>query len=68
MIARLAEFVAVFVIAILWLMGFVSQFHIVDISFLNQTLGDCWMQLTAGIHEKHYGYHRKIASRHPFLI
>jgi plasmid stabilization system protein ParE len=23
---------------------------------------------TAGIHEKHFGYHRKIASRHPFLI
>lgn len=22
----------------------------------------------AGIHEKHFGYHRKIASRHPFLI
>lgn len=23
---------------------------------------------TAGIHETHFGYHRKIASRHPFLI
>jgi plasmid stabilization system protein ParE len=23
---------------------------------------------TAGIHEIHFGYHRKIASRHPFLI
>ncbi|MCA9103774.1 MAG: type II toxin-antitoxin system RelE/ParE family toxin [Pirellulaceae bacterium] len=23
---------------------------------------------TAGCHEKHFGYHRKIASRHPFLI
>jgi len=23
---------------------------------------------TAGIHERHFGYHRKIASRHPFLI
>lgn len=23
---------------------------------------------TAGIHGKHFGYHRKIASRHPFLI
>jgi plasmid stabilization system protein ParE len=23
---------------------------------------------TAGIHEKHFGCHRKIASRHPFLI
>jgi len=23
---------------------------------------------TAGIHELHYGYHRKIASRHPYLI
>ncbi len=23
---------------------------------------------TAGIHEMHFGYHRKIASRHPFLI
>jgi plasmid stabilization system protein ParE len=23
---------------------------------------------TAGIHETHYGYHRKIATRHPFLI
>lgn len=23
---------------------------------------------TAGIHEKHFGYHRKIASLHPFLI
>ncbi len=23
---------------------------------------------TAGIHEIHLGYHRKIASRHPFLI
>jgi len=23
---------------------------------------------TAGIHEGHFGYHRKIASRHPFLI
>ena len=23
---------------------------------------------SAGIHEIHFGYHRKIASRHPFLI
>ena len=23
---------------------------------------------TAGIHEKHFGYYRKIAGRHPFLI
>jgi plasmid stabilization system protein ParE len=23
---------------------------------------------TAGIHERHFGYYRKIASRHPFLI
>jgi plasmid stabilization system protein ParE len=23
---------------------------------------------TAGVHEKHFGYYRKIASRHPFLI
>ncbi|HBJ38498.1 MAG TPA: hypothetical protein DDZ51_27840 [Planctomycetaceae bacterium] len=23
---------------------------------------------TAGIHETHFGYHRKIASRHPFMI
>ena len=23
---------------------------------------------TAGIHETHFGYHRKIATRHPFLI
>ncbi len=23
---------------------------------------------TAGIHETYFGYHRKIASRHPFLI
>ena len=23
---------------------------------------------TAGNHERHFGYHRKIASRHPFLI
>jgi plasmid stabilization system protein ParE len=23
---------------------------------------------SAGIHENHFGYHRKIASRHPFLI
>ena len=23
---------------------------------------------TAGIHEMHFGYHRKIASRHPYLI
>jgi hypothetical protein len=23
---------------------------------------------TGGIHERHFGYHRKIASRHPFLI
>lgn len=23
---------------------------------------------TAGIHEIHFGYHRKIATRHPFLI
>ena len=23
---------------------------------------------TAGVHETHFGYHRKIATRHPFLI
>lgn len=23
---------------------------------------------TAGIHERHLGYHRKLATRHPFLI
>lgn len=23
---------------------------------------------TAGVHETHFGYYRKIASRHPFLI
>lgn len=26
------------------------------------------LEETAGIHEMHFGYHRKIASRHPFLI
>ena len=30
-----------------------------DIESLNET---------SGIHESHYGYHRKIASLHPFLI
>jgi plasmid stabilization system protein ParE len=40
--------------------------------------GDCFFQRifddieslgeTAGIHETHFGYHRKIATRHPFLI
>lgn len=26
------------------------------------------LALTAGIYETHFGFHRKIASRHPFLI
>jgi plasmid stabilization system protein ParE len=26
------------------------------------------LSTTAGIHERHFGYHRKIASHHPFLI
>ncbi len=26
------------------------------------------LEETAGIHEMHFGYHRKIAARHPFLI
>ena len=26
------------------------------------------LEKTAGVHEMHFGYHRKIASRHPFLI
>jgi hypothetical protein len=63
MIARLAGFVAVFVIAVLWTLGIVSQFHIADISLLNQTLGDCWMQLTLplgfsilGLTTKRYWY------------
>ena len=38
--------------------------------YFNQLIFDDIQSLTetAGIHETHFGYHRKIATHHPFLI
>ena len=45
------------------------QGYIAGDYFFQQILEDIdSLSETAGIHERHFGYHRKIASRHPFLI
>ena len=37
--------------------------------FFQRILDDIeFLKDSAGIHELHFGYHRKIASRHPFVI
>ena len=55
MLVKLVGLVVILTIAILWLIGLLSLYRIVDISFNDRTLGVCWIQLTFPLGLSMYG-------------
>ena len=55
MLVKLAGLFVILTIAILWLIGLLSLYRVVDISFSNRTLGVCWIQLTFPLGLSIYG-------------